>query len=227
MRSVQGPRRQGATFAILEKDARTWLLPLFVLWPVVVFAEIFKVGGLDLGLVLLNSLLLVFLTVGSVLANEIEEESNGGYRIYRGLPALGTEIVTAKFLGAFLLTLAFTGSHFVLANSWCADPDRVHHIHTAVLSSGVLSLTILGVLFLGIFTLGLAKAMSVLGISFWLVSAVFILLVTILGWNVDSTVGGFVEIVGRTDHMVTLAVGLLFYGLVWSMAVGLSRVRSG
>lgn len=207
--------------AILRKDAAAGLLPLFVLWPVVAIAEIVKVGGLDLGLVLFNSVLLVLLIVGSILVNEIEEEINGGYRTFDGLPANRAEIVSAKFLGAFLLTLAFATSHFVLATLWGADPNRAHHIRTAILSSGVLSLCIVGVIFVGVFALGLARAMSILGISFWLVSAVFIVMVTFLGWNVDSTVGGLVEGVGRADHLVTLSVGLLLFGLAWLTAVGL------
>ncbi|MFC1662041.1 ABC-2 transporter permease, partial [Gemmatimonadota bacterium] len=157
--------------AILRKDAAAGLLPLLVLWPVIAIAEILKVGGMDLGLVLFNSVLLVLLTVGSVLVNEIEEETNGGYKVFAGLPTHGAEIVSAKFLGAFLLTLAFATSHLAMATLWCTDPDRAFHIRTAILSSGVLSLSIVGVLFVGVFSLGLAKAMSVLGISFWLVSA--------------------------------------------------------
>ena len=227
MRSVGEPQRQGTILAILRKDAPAGLLPLFVLWPVVAIAEILKVGGLDLGLVLINSVLLVLLTVGFVLVNEIEEETNGGYRTFDGLPAKRAEIVSAKFLGAFLLTLAFAGSHFVLVTLWCTDPDRSYHIRTAIVSSFALSLSILGVLYVGVFALGLARAMSFLGISFWLVSAVFIVMVTFLGWNVDSTVGGLVEMVGRTDHLVALSVGLLVFGLAWLTAVGLFRVGSG
>jgi hypothetical protein len=213
--------------AILRKDAAAGLLPLLVLWPVIAIAEILKVGGMDLGLVLFNSVLLVLLTVGSVLVNEIEEETNGGYKVFAGLPTHGAEIVSAKFLGAFLLTLAFATSHLAMATLWCTDPDRAFHIRTAILSSGVLSLSIVGVLFVGVFSLGLAKAMSVLGISFWLVSAVFIVTVVFLGWNVDSTVGGLVEVVGRADHMVTLMVGLILYCLAWLTAVGLFGVGSG
>ena len=212
--------------AILRKDAAAGALSLFVLWPVVAISEILNAGGLDLGLVILNSVLLILLTVGSVLVNEIEEEKNGGYRTFDGLPAIGAEIVGAKFLGAFLLTLAFATSHLVLATVWCTDLARAHHIRTAIFSTGALSLVLVGVLYVGVFSLGLARAMSILGISFWLVSAVFIVMVTLLGWNVDSTVGGLVEVVGRADHLVTLAVGSLFFGLAWLTATGLFRVDS-
>ncbi len=205
--------------AILGKDATAGLVSLLVLWPLLVFTEILRVGGLDLGLVLVNSCFILVLTIGSVLANEIEEETNGGYRIFDGLPARRAEIVSAKFAGALLLALAFAATHMALVEIWGTEPDQTRHIRTVVLSSGALSLIIVGVLYVGVFSLGLAKAVAFLGISLWLVSATFIISVTFLGWNVDSSLGGVVEVVGRADHAVILSVGLLFYGLSWLIAV--------
>ena len=212
--------------AILRKDAAAGLLSLLVLWPVVAFAEILKMGGLDLGLVLFNSCLVILLTLGPALVNEIEEETNGGYRALDGLPAKRAEIVSATFLGAFLLTLAFATSHFALATFWSTDSDRAHHIHTVIISTGALSLSVLGIMYVGVFAFGLARAMSVFGISFWAVSAAFIVTVTLLGWNVDSAVGDLVEIVGRAGHLVTLSVGLFFFAFAWLTAVSLFRARS-
>jgi hypothetical protein len=205
--------------AILRKDATAGLVSLLVLWPLLAFTEILKVGGLDLGLVLVNSCFVLVLTIASVLVNEIEEETNGRYRIFDGLPAKRSEIVGAKFSGALLLTLTFAASHMALVAVWSTEPDQIRHIRTVILSCGVLSLIAVGVLYVGVFSLGLAKAVAFLGISLWLVSATFIVSVSFLGWNVDSTVGGVVEIVGRADHAVIFTVGLLFYGLAWLIAV--------
>ncbi len=212
--------------AILSKDATAGLVSLLVLWPLLAFTEILKVGGLDLGLVLVNSCFVLVLTIGSVLVNEIEEEANGGYRVFDALPARRAEIVGAKFAGAMLLTLAFAASHTVLVAVWGTELDQLHHIRTAILSGAVLSLIVVGVLYVGVFSLGLAKAVSFLGISFWVVSATFIVSVTFLGWNVDSSVGGIVEIVGRADHAAILTVGLLFFGLAWLTAVRCFRFIS-
>jgi len=204
--------------AILRKDATAGLVSLLVLWPMISLAEILSVGGLDLGLVLVNSCLVLLLTVGSVLVNEVEEETSDGYRMFESLPVRRAEIVRAKFSGAFMLTLAFATSHMVLVAVWGTDPEQIHHIRTAIFSTGVLSLVAIGVLYVGVLVLGLARTVATLGASLWVVSAGFIVSVTFLGWNVDSSVGGLVETVGRADHAVILSVGLLFYGLAWQTA---------
>jgi hypothetical protein len=198
-----------------------------VLWPTITLAEILSVGGLDLGLVLVNSCLVLLLTVGSVLVSEIEEETNDGYRMFEGLPVRRAEIVGAKFSGAFLLTIAFATSHMVLVAVWGTDPEQMHHIRTAIFSTGALSLVAIGVLYVGVLVLGLARTAATLGASVWVVSTGFIVAVTFLGWNVDSSVGGLVEIVGRADHAVILGVGLLFYGLAWLTAAHSSSFAFG
>ena len=205
--------------AIIRKDAVAILVSLFVLWPVIVFTEILKVDGLDLGLVLINSCFVIVLTIGSILVNEIEEEINGGYKIFNGLPVRKVEIVNAKFLGAFILTLAFVTSHFILATFWSTDPDQMPHIQTVLVSSGVISLSVVGVLYVGVFVFGLTRAVSYLGVSFWIASAGFIILTIIFRWNVDSIMKGLVQTVGRADLFVTLSIGLLIYGLTWLIAI--------
>ena len=205
--------------AILRKDAAVGLVCFFVLWPLLIGAELVSVGGLDLGLVLINSCFVLVFTVGSVLINEIEEETNGEYGIFDGLPVRRIEIVGTKFGGPLMLTFAFACSHWGLATFWGTQPEQAYHVRTVILASGVLTLMVVGVLYVGVFSVGLAKTVASLGISFWTVSASFIVAVTFLGWNADSAVGGVVEFVGRTDHGVLLLVGFLFYGLAWLTAV--------
>jgi len=209
----------GTMIAILRKDAPANLVSLVVLWPLIAFAEILIAGGLDLGLVLINSCLVVVLIVGTVLVNEIEEETNGGYRVFDGLPAKRTEIVNAKFLGTLLLTLGFTSTHYLLVTVWPVSLDQSPHIHTVIISSGVIALSAAGLLYTGVFLFGLSRAVSFLGISFWIVSATIIILVIVFGLNVSSVTGGFIQTLGRTNRLITLSIGLSIFGLAWLIAV--------
>lgn len=210
--------------AILKKDAPANLVSLAVLWPLIAGAEILMAGGLDLGLALINSCLIVVLIVGSVLVNEIEEETNGGYRIFDGLPARRAEIVNAKFLGALLLTLGFTSTHFVLATVWPVDSDQSPHILTVIISSGVIALSAVGILYVGVFLFGLSRAVSFLGISFWIVSATTIILAIVFRLNIGSVMRGFIQILGRTNRFITLFIGLSVFALAWLIAARFASI---
>ena len=209
----------GTMIAILRKDAPANLVSLVVLWPLIAFAEILIAGGLDLGLVLINSCLVVVLIVGTVLVNEIEEETNGGYRIFEGLPVKRVEIVNAKFLSALLLTLGFTSTHYLLVMVWPVAPDQSPYIHTVIISSGVIALSAAGILYIGVFLFGLSRAVSFLGISFWIVSAIIIILAIVFGLNVSSVMGWFIQTLGSTNRLITLYTGLSVFGLAWLVTV--------
>jgi ABC-type transport system involved in multi-copper enzyme maturation permease subunit len=201
--------------AILRKDAPANLFGLAVLWPLIAGAEILMAGRLDPGLVLINSCLIVALIVGSILVNEIEEEANGGYRIFEGLPMKRSDIVNAKFLGALLLILGFTSSHYLLATVWSADREMPPQILTMIVVCGVIALSAAGLLYIGVFLFGLSRAVTFLGISFWFVSAVVIILAIVFGLNTSSVTGGIIQTLGRTNRMITASIGLIVFATAW------------
>jgi ABC-type transport system involved in multi-copper enzyme maturation permease subunit len=209
----------GTTFAILRKDAPANLVSLVVLWPLIAVAEILMAGRLDPGLVFINSGLIVILIVGSILVNEIEEETNGGYRIFDGLPARRAEIVNAKFLSALLLTLGFTLTHYVLTTAWSVNPEQSSHVLTIIVSSGVIALTAAGLLYVGVFLFGLSRALSFLGITFWIVSAIVIILAIVFNVNVNQAMRGVMQTLGRTDRMITVSIGLSVFIMAWLIAI--------
>ena len=205
--------------AILRKDAPSNLVSLAVLWPLIAGAEIVMAGRLDAGLVLINSCLIVALIVGSILVNEIEEETSGGYRIFDSLPTKRSDIVNAKFLGALLLTLGFTSSHYVLAAVWSVNPEPSPQIPTMIVVSGVIALSAAGILYIGVFLFGLSRAVSFLGISFWFVSAVIIILAIVFGLNTSSVTRGIIEILGRSNLVTTASFGLIAFATAWLISV--------
>jgi hypothetical protein len=204
--------------AILKKDAPANLVSLIVLWPLITGIEFLLAGGLDTGVVLINSCLITVLIVGSILVNEIEEEANGGYRIFDSLPTRRAEIVHAKFLSVLFMTIALASTHYLLASVRPMDPRQSSTVLMVVISSGVITLGAAGFLYIGVFLFGLSRAVSIIGISFWIISAILIILAVAAGLNVGSLIRSLVQTLGRTNRFLILAVGLSVFALTWLIA---------
>lgn len=198
--------------------------PLFL--AVIAYYWLTTRDSLHINIAIMNSIVIYFMSIIPAAIIETRDETNHGYDFLETLPVTVREIVTAKFVLAFLCVVFLVLYNFVLFTFFESTPEMLNTCRSIVGVNASLGLVIVGIMFLVIFRFGVTV--------FLVLAGVVLLLFNVLGLVAFKTVQSRRGLMPDLDisvegvgWVVIVCFGLAAYYGLMRLAVRIKKARIG
>lgn len=192
------------------------------LFPAMNYDRITGPDPLDLSFVLYLNIYMLFIIIGSIWGHEQFEHKSRGYQFLRTLPIRHRDIVTSKFLLAFLAIAVYVTMHLIWFRTILERPELRRTARANLWLTTALCLALAGFYFLGFLRWGYHR-FAKFALPFWLFLIIGPLPVMMLlkeRFNIGSR-----EIIHALQHVNPYPV--MFAGLILFVAAYLLAARGG
>ncbi|MBT5872594.1 MAG: hypothetical protein HOH43_04170 [Candidatus Latescibacteria bacterium] len=204
---------------VLKKDAYTYLLLMLILSAFTGLT--LSMDGMDRGAVMLMGTMSLILVLGATSISEQNEDKMGGYRLLGTLPITVWELVSAKFLLAFVFGILNLSVGMALIHRLAPSSEFLILARFYLWACTFVGLTLAGLVFVGVFYGGFGKFLRLAMRTLPAIVVIIPIIVRRFFWEdiVAIPISSMVTMADSVHWGILMIFGTMIYGCLLLLAV--------